>query len=360
MQRRKTVPVSLGRLTLGGERIYIQSMLNVPSTDIPGSVAQAAALEEAGCEILRAAIPDKDAVRLIPAIKERVSIPLVADIHFDYRLALEALEAGVDKIRINPGNIGSPDRIKAVAVACANRGVPIRIGVNSGSVEKDLLQQYGGPRPQALVESALRHVALLEQEGFFDIAVSIKASNVPDMVQANRLLAQRCGYAIHLGVTEAGTPASGIVKSAVGIGALLLDGIGDTIRVSLTADPAEEVPAAFRILQACGLRPDAPELVSCPTCGRTSIDLISLANRVEQAISKRSLPVKVAVMGCVVNGPGEAREADVGIAGGRGEGVLFSKGRILKKVPEQELFDALMQELDAMEKERGLSDGPKQ
>ena len=359
--RHQTRQITVRGLAIGGGApVVVQSMTNTKTADVDSTLAQISRLEQAGCQMVRLAVPDMEAAQALAQIRRRTDMALVADIHFDYRLALASVQAGVDKIRLNPGNIGGADRVRQVAMACKERGIPIRIGVNSGSVEKDLLQQYGGPRPQALVESALRHVALLEQEGFFDIAVSIKASNVPDMVQANRLLAQRCGYAIHLGVTEAGTPASGIVKSAVGIGALLLDGIGDTIRVSLTADPAEEVPAAFRILQACGLRPDAPELVSCPTCGRTCIDLISLANRVEQAISKRSLPVKVAVMGCVVNGPGEAREADVGIAGGRGEGVLFSKGRILKKVPEQELFDALMQELDAMEKERGLSDGPKQ
>ena len=358
--RHQTRQITVRGLAIGGGApVVVQSMTNTKTADVDSTLAQISRLEQAGCQMVRLAVPDMEAAQALAQIRRRTDMALVADIHFDYRLALASVQAGVDKIRLNPGNIGGADRVCQVAMACKERGIPIRIGVNSGSVEKDLLQQYGGPRPQALV-GALRHVALLEQEGFFDIAVSIKASNVPDMVQANRLLAQRCGYAIHLGVTEAGTPASGIVKSAVGIGALLLDGIGDTIRVSLTADPAEEVPAAFRILQACGLRPDAPELVSCPTCGRTSIDLISLANRVEQAISKRSLPVKVAVMGCVVNGPGEAREADVGIAGGRGEGVLFSKGRILKKVPEQELFDALMQELDAMEKERGLSDGPKQ
>ena len=330
MQRRKTVPVSLGRLTLGGERIYIQSMLNVPSTDIPGSVAQAAALEEAGCEILRAAIPDKDAVRLIPAIKERVSIPLVADIHFDYRLALEALEAGVDKIRINPGNIGSPDRIKAVAVACANRGVPIRIGVNSGSVERHILEKYGGPTADALVESGLYNAKLLEKFDFLQIVISLKSSNVETTVEAYRKLAARCDYPLHLGVTEAGTERMGLIKSAIGIGSLLVDGIGDTIRVSLTADPG------------------APQIVACPTCGRTRIDLISLANAVEERLRGVKKPIKVAVMGCAVNGPGEAREADIGVAGGDGCGVLFKKGEILRKVPEDRILEELFAEIEKM------------
>ncbi len=348
MQRRKTIPVSLGGLTLGGERIYIQSMLNVPSTDIPGTVAQAVALEEAGCEILRAAIPDKDAVRLIPAIKERVSIPLVADIHFDYRLALEALEAGVDKIRINPGNIGSPDRIKAVAVACANRGVPIRIGVNSGSVERHILEKYGGPTADALVESGLYNAKLLEEFDFHQIVISLKSSNVETMVKAYRKLAERCQYPLHLGVTEAGTERMGLVKSAIGIGSLLVDGIGDTIRVSLTADPVREIAAAQDILRALDLEKDAPQIVSCPTCGRTRIDLISLANAVEERLRGVKKPIKVAVMGCAVNGPGEAREADIGIAGGDGCAVLFKKGQILRKVPEDRILEELFAEIEKM------------
>lgn len=348
MQRRKTVPVSLGRLTLGGERIYIQSMLNVPSTDIPGSVAQAVALEEAGCEILRAAIPDKDAVRLIPAIKERVSIPLVADIHFDYRLALEALEAGVDKIRINPGNIGSPDRIKAVAVACANRGVPIRIGVNSGSVERHILEKYGGPTADALVESGLYNAKLLEEFDFRQIVISLKSSNVETTVEAYRKLAARCDYPLHLGVTEAGTERMGLIKSAIGIGSLLVDGIGDTIRVSLTADPVREIAAARDILRALDLDKGAPQIVACPTCGRTRIDLISLANAVEERLRGVKKPIKVAVMGCAVNGPGEAREADIGVAGGDGCGVLFKKGEILRKVPEDRILEELFAEIEKM------------
>ncbi len=346
MKRRKTVPVSVGDLVLGGNRIYIQSMLNVPSTDIAGSVRQAEALEAAGCEILRAAIPDKDAVKLIPAIKEKVSIPLVADIHFDYRLALEALEAGIDKIRINPGNIGSPDRIKAVAVACSNRGVPIRIGVNSGSVEKHILEKYGGPTADALVESGLYNAQLLEKFDFHQIVISLKSSNVETMIEAYRKLAERCDYPLHLGVTEAGTERMGLIKSAIGIGSLLADGIGDTIRVSLTADPIREIAAAKDILRALDLDEGAPQIVSCPTCGRTRIDLISLANAVEERLRTVKKPIKVAVMGCIVNGPGEAKEADIGIAGGDGCAVLFKKGKVLRKVSEDRILEELFSEIE--------------
>lgn len=346
MKRRKTVPVSVGDLVLGGNRIYIQSMLNVPSTDIAGSVRQAEALGAAGCEILRAAIPDKDAVKLIPAIKEKVSIPLVADIHFDYRLALEALEAGIDKIRINPGNIGSPDRIKAVAVACSNRGVPIRIGVNSGSVEKHILEKYGGPTADALVESGLYNAQLLEKFDFHQIVISLKSSNVETMIEAYRKLAERCDYPLHLGVTEAGTERMGLIKSAIGIGSLLADGIGDTIRVSLTADPIREIAAARDILRALDLDEGAPQIVSCPTCGRTRIDLISLANAVEERLRTVKKPIKVAVMGCIVNGPGEAKEADIGIAGGDGCAVLFKKGKVLRKVSEDRILEELFSEIE--------------
>ena len=331
---------------MGGNRIYIQSMLNVPSTDIAGSVRQAEALGAAGCEILRAAIPDKDAVKLIPAIKEKVSIPLVADIHFDYRLALEALEAGIDKIRINPGNIGSPDRIKAVAVACSNRGVPIRIGVNSGSVEKHILEKYGGPTADALVESGLYNAQLLEKFDFHQIVISLKSSNVETMIEAYRKLAERCDYPLHLGVTEAGTERMGLIKSAIGIGSLLADGIGDTIRVSLTADPIREIAAARDILRALDLDEGAPQIVSCPTCGRTRIDLISLANAVEERLRTVKKPIKVAVMGCIVNGPGEAKEADIGIAGGDGCAVLFKKGKVLRKVSEDRILEELFSEIE--------------
>lgn len=346
MQRRNVKKVSLGELTFGGEKIYVQSMLNKPASDIPGSVEQAAALERAGCDILRAAIPDKEAVRLIGAVKQEVSIPLVADIHFDYRLALEAVAAGIDKIRINPGNIGDDSRVKQVADACRTAGIPIRIGVNSGSVEKGILAKYGGPTPEALVESALYHVSLLNKFDFDDIVISIKSSDVETMVSAYELLAERCSYPLHLGVTEAGTDRMGLIKSAIGIGSLLVKGIGDTIRVSLTSDPVNEIAAGRDILKALGLCKNTVTLVSCPTCGRTKIDLISLANRVEQAVRGIEKPLKVAVMGCVVNGPGEAKEADVGIAGGDGCAVLFKKGEIIRKVSEDEILPALLEEIE--------------
>ncbi|MGI5856364.1 MAG: flavodoxin-dependent (E)-4-hydroxy-3-methylbut-2-enyl-diphosphate synthase [Candidatus Merdivicinus sp.] len=348
MIRRKTIPVALGKLTFGGERVYIQSMLSIPSTDIAGSVAQAVALEKAGCEIVRTAIPDMAAVKLIPAIKEQVSIPLVADIHFDYRLALESLEAGVDKIRLNPGNIGDADRVKAVAIACGNRGVPIRIGVNGGSLEKHILAKYGAPTADALVESGLYNAQLLERFDFHQIVISLKSSNVETMVEAYRKLAAQCEYPLHLGVTEAGTERMGLIKSSIGIGSLLLDGIGDTIRVSLTADPIREVAAARDILRALDLEKGVPQIVSCPTCGRTRIDLISLANAVEERLRTVHKPIRVAVMGCAVNGPGEAREADIGVAGGDGCAVLFKKGEILRKVPEGRILEELFSEIERM------------
>ena len=340
---RKVLPVKLGNLTFGDGRVYIQSMLSVPSTDIPGSVAQAAALERAGCEIIRAAIPDKAAVALIPKIKEAVSVPLVADIHFDYRLALEAVAAGVDKVRINPGNIGDEYRVKAVAKACAAKGVPIRIGVNGGSLEKHILAKYGAPTADALVESGLYNARLLEKFDFDQIVISLKSSRVQTMIEAYRKLAACCDYPLHLGVTEVG-----IIKSAAGIGALLADGIGETIRVSLTADPLREVAAARDILKALDLCPDAPQIVSCPTCGRTRIDLISLANEVEARLAAVKKPIRVAVMGCAVNGPGEAREADIGVAGGDGCAILFKKGEILRKIPEGRIVDELMAEIEKM------------
>lgn len=339
--------VKLGALTLGGDKIYIQSMLNAPACDVEGSVKQAVALEKAGCEIVRAAIPTLDDVRLIPAIKAAVSIPLVADIHFDYRIALAAVKAGIDKVRINPGNIGSPDRVKAVADACKAHCVPIRIGVNSGSLEKELLEKYGRPTAEALVESAEKHIELLNRYDFDDIVVSIKSSDVRLMLEAYRLFAQKFDYPLHLGVTEAGTERMGVIKSAVGIGSLLCEGIGDTIRVSLTADPVREVYAAQDILKACGIG-GGVEIVSCPTCGRTKIDLIGLANKVEDYCRGINKDIKVAVMGCVVNGPGEAREADIGIAGGDGVGLIFKKGEILRKVPESELMEELMKEIEKL------------
>ncbi|MBR6761608.1 MAG: flavodoxin-dependent (E)-4-hydroxy-3-methylbut-2-enyl-diphosphate synthase [Oscillospiraceae bacterium] len=340
-------PVKVGGYLLNGEHIYIQSMLNTRSDDIAGSVAQAKALEAAGCEIVRAAIPDQKAIALIPAIKEAVSIPLVADIHFDYKLALAAADAGIDKIRINPGNIGDIDRVKAVADKCRIKQIPIRIGVNSGSLEKTLLAKYGGPTPEALVESAMQHAALLEQFDFQDIVISIKSSNVKNMIACYRLAAERCSYPLHLGVTEAGTARMGLMKSAAGIGSLLCDGIGETIRISLTADPIQEVEAAIDLLKAIGLRKGVT-LISCPTCGRTRIDLISAANAVEKALRSCNKNIKVAVMGCVVNGPGEAREADIGIAGGDGCAVLFRGEQILRKVPESEIVPALLAEIEQL------------
>lgn len=340
--------VRVGNLTLGDGKIYIQSMLNIPADDISGSVEQAKALERSGCEIIRAAVPKIENAALISELKKAVSVPIVADIHFDHKIALACVEAGVDKIRINPGNIGNVDKIRAVADACSERKIPIRIGVNSGSLEKKLLEKYGGPAPEALVESALGHVKLLNDCGFDDIVISIKSSDVRRTISAYRLLAEKTGYPLHLGVTEAGTEHMGILKSAIGIGSLLCDGIGDTIRVSLTADPVREVYAARDILTACGMGRGV-EIVSCPTCGRTKIDLISLANKVEEKLKNVKKPVKVAVMGCVVNGPGEAREADIGIAGGDGEGLIFKKGEIIGKVPENMLLDALMKEIEKMQ-----------
>lgn len=345
---RKVKPVKLKDLTFDGKKIYVQSMLNTPSYDIEASVRQAKRLEEAGCDIIRAAIPDEKALELIPAIKKEVSVPLVADIHFDYRLALKSAELGIDKIRINPGNIGGQDRVKAVAEICRQKNIPIRIGVNSGSLEREILAKYGAPTAEALVESALGHAALLEQCDFDDIVISIKSSDVKTMIDAYRLLAQKCEYPLHLGVTEAGTARMGLIKSAVGIGSLLCDGIGETIRVSLTADPVEEVYAAKDILKAVG-KGSGVKLVSCPTCGRTRIDLISLAQKVEAAIKDIDKDITVAVMGCVVNGPGEAREADIGIAGGDGCAVLFKKGEVIRKIPEDKILEELIAEIKAVE-----------
>ena len=347
MERRITRTVKAGNIEIGsGSKITVQSMLNVLAHDIEGNVAQAVELEKAGCEIVRLTVPDIEAVKTLYAVKNAVKIPVVADIHFDYKCALESVAAGVDKIRINPGNIGSDDRIKAVADACRQKNIPIRIGVNSGSLEKDLLKKYGHVTPEALCESALRHASLLEKFDFNDIVISIKSSDVPTMVAAYRLVAQQCDYPLHLGVTEAGTRHMGMLKSAAGIGALLLDGIGDTIRVSLTADPVSEVAAGFDILKAVGIKKDCPQIVSCPTCGRTKIDLISLAEKVEKELANVHKPIKVAVMGCAVNGPGEAKEADIGVAGGDGYGLIFKHGEILKKVPENKIVEELLKEID--------------
>lgn len=348
IKRKLTKKIMVGKIPVGaGEKISVQSMLNVPATEIEASVRQAVSLENAGCDIVRAAIPDMDAVRLIPAIKNAVSIPLVADIHFDYRLALAAAEAGVDKIRINPGNIGDDDRVKAVADSCRQKNIPIRIGVNSGSVEKDILKKYGSPTPEALCESAMYHVKLLNKFDFDDIAISIKSSDVATTIEAYELMSQMCAYPLHLGVTEAGTARMGLVKSAIGIGSLLQRGIGDTIRVSLTADPIEEIKAGRDILKALDLD-SGVRFVSCPTCGRTKIDLIGLAQNVEAALSDCKKNITVAVMGCIVNGPGEAREADIGVAGGNGEGLIFKKGEIIKKVPEENLLSELLAEIQKL------------
>ena len=338
MERRKTKTVKAGSVCIGGDSpVSVQSMLSVPAHDIEGNIRQAKALEQAGCQIIRAAVPDMEAVSLIECLKKEISVPLVADIHFDYRLALASIDAGVDKIRINPGNIGDDSRIKSVANACRQKGIPIRIGVNSGSVERNILAKYGAPTAQALTESALYHVSLLEKFDFDDIVISIKSSDVRTMIDAYRMTAEKCSYPLHLGVTEAGTYRSALVKSAIGIGSLLNMGIGDTIRVSMTDDPVKEVESGFEILKALGLNQNGVTVVSCPTCGRTRINLIGLANQVEQRLKGCKKNIKVAVMGCAVNGPGEAREADLGVAGGVGEGLIFRHGEVLRKVKEEEI-----------------------
>lgn len=342
-----TKQILVGGVPVGGNApIPIQSMCNTRTDDVAATVAQIKRLEAAGCEIIRVAVPDMAAARAVGAIREQISIPLVVDIHFDYRLALEAVAAGADKVRINPGNIGAPERVKAVAQACRARGVPIRIGVNGGSLEKPLLAKYGGVTPEALVESAFGHIELLHRYDFDDICVSLKSSDVRTTMAAYRLMSEKSDYPLHLGVTETGTLRMGTIKSAIGIGGLLGFGIGDTIRVSLSADPVEEVSAARDILKALGIRRDGPNLISCPTCGRTRIDLIRLAQEVEQRLEHVKKPLTVAVMGCVVNGPGEAASADVGIAGGDGVGLLFRKGEIVKKVPQDQLVDELFSLID--------------
>ena len=349
INRRETKKIKLGNTFIGGDApILVQSMLNIPASNIEGSVEQAKELAAVGCQVIRFAIPNEDALDLIDPIKNAVNVPLVADIHFDYRLALGAAERGIDKIRINPGNIGDESRVKAVADMCRQKGLPIRIGVNSGSLEKEILAKYGAPTPEAMVESALYHASLLEKFDFDDIVISIKSSDVNTMISAYELASEKCSYPLHLGVTEAGTERMGIIKSSVGIGSLLTRGIGDTIRVSLSDKPVKEVFAGFDILKAVGLKKDCPYLISCPTCGRTKIDLIGLAKQVEEKLQDCKKPIKVAVMGCIVNGPGEAREADIGIAGGDGNGLIFKKGEILRKVPEDKLLDELMKEIDKL------------
>ena len=344
-----TKQITVGGVALGGGApVTIQSMCNTKTEDAAATAAQIRALEDAGCEIVRVTVPTMEAARAISAIKERISIPLVADIHFDHRLAVEAAVRGADKIRINPGNIGGEENVKAVVDACRARRVPIRIGVNGGSLEKALLAKYGKVTPEALVESAMGHIRLLEKFDFTDICVSVKSSDVPLNMAAYRLLHERVDYPLHLGVTEAGTPSMGLIKSAIGIGGLLCEGIGDTVRVSLTADPVEEVYAARRILQACGIRRSGVNLVSCPTCGRTGYNMIPIAEELEKRLAGCSKKITVAVMGCVVNGPGEASAADIGIAGGEGEGLIFRKGKVLYKVPQEKLVDALLKEIEKL------------
>ena len=345
INRRKSNQVKIGNLLMGGSApVSVQSMLNAPSYDVAANVTQAKRLEAAGCQIIRVAVPDVSAVGLIDALKNSVSTPIVADIHFDYRIALECAAAGVDKIRINPGNIGDDSRVKVVADACRVRNIPIRIGVNSGSVEKEILAKYGAPTPEALVESGLYHASLLEKFDFNDIVLSLKSSDTVTTFNAYKLAAERCDYPLHLGVTEAGTKRMGIVKSSAAIGGLLLSGIGDTIRISLTDDPVEEVFAAIDLLKSVGLKDEGVKIVSCPTCGRTRIDLVSLVNEAEKRLATCQKNIKVAIMGCVVNGPGEAKEADIGIAGGDGCGVLIKKGEIIRKIPEDNLIDELIAE----------------
>lgn len=345
----KTVQVNAGGLLIGGgAEISVQSMLCAPAHDIEANVAQAKRLQAAGCDIVRVTVPDKEALKTVEALKKNITIPLVADIHFDYRLALESVAAGVDKVRINPGNIGSDDKVKLVADACRQAGVPIRIGVNSGSLEKNILAKYGRVTPEAMVESGLYHISLLEKFDFTDIVLSLKSSDTLTMYKAYELAATKCKYPLHLGVTEAGTESMGVIKSAAGIGGLLLRGIGNTIRISLTDDPVKEVEAGIRLLKAIDLRKGGIKFVSCPTCGRTKIDLIGIAKEAERRLSNINKNITVAIMGCVVNGPGEASAADIGIAGGDGCGVLFKKGEIVRKLPEKQLLEALIEEIEKM------------
>ncbi|NLX76574.1 MAG: flavodoxin-dependent (E)-4-hydroxy-3-methylbut-2-enyl-diphosphate synthase [Clostridiaceae bacterium] len=348
-ERKKTLKVRVGNVYIGGDApVSIQSMTNTKTSDVKATVGQIKELEKAGCDIVRVAVRDMQSALAMEEIKREVSIPVVADIHFDYRLAITAMEKGADKVRINPGNIGSEDRVRSVVSCAAERGIPIRIGVNSGSLEKEFLDKYGGITPEALVESALKHVSVLERLNFYDIVISLKSSNVPLMIAAYRLMSEKVSYPLHIGVTEAGTVYYGTVKSAVGIGALLANGIGDTIRVSLTGSPTEEIKAGKAILKSLGLYNRGAELISCPTCGRTDINLIAIAEQVEKALENVDKHVKVAVMGCAVNGPGEAREADIGIAGGDGCALLFKKGKIIRKIPEDRLVEELLSEIEKL------------
>ena len=349
IERRKTRRIMVGSVPVGGNApIAVQSMTNTKTSNLAATVAQIQRLTEAGCEIVRVAVPDQEAAAAIQNIKKEIQVPLVADIHFDHRLAIAAAKSGADALRINPGNIGGKKRLRKVVEVAADLGISLRIGVNSGSIEKSLLRKYGGPTPQAMVESALNHLAFLEDLGFREVKVSLKSSNVGDTIEAYRLFSQKADYPLHLGVTEAGPLVPGLVKSAIALGTLLMEGIGDTLRVSLTSDPINEVRAAYEILRTLDLRHRGPEIISCPTCGRCEIDLFRLVHEVEKALITVPAPLKVAIMGCVVNGPGEAREADIGIAGGRGQGILFKKGKVVKKIPEDELVNALIEEIKAL------------
>ncbi|HAF27068.1 MAG TPA: 4-hydroxy-3-methylbut-2-en-1-yl diphosphate synthase [Lachnospiraceae bacterium] len=346
MHRDNTRVIKIGdRVIGGGNPILIQSMTNTPTQDADKTIAQIKALEKAGCDIIRVTVPDEEAAKAVNKIKKAISIPLVADIHFDYKMAIAAIENGADKIRINPGNIGGQERLKEVVKVAKERNIPIRVGVNAGSLEKDLIEKYNGVTPEGIVESALDKVRMIEEEGYENLVISIKSSNIPICVKAHRLLCEKTDYPLHIGITEAGTLYGGNIKSAVGLGILLNEGIGDTMRVSLSGDPLEEIKSAKTILRSLGLYDKGVEVISCPTCGRTKIDLIGLANKVEEMVADMPLNIKVAVMGCVVNGPGEAKEADIGIAGGNGEGLLIKKGEIIKKVPEEELLNVLKYEL---------------
>ncbi|WP_391510240.1 flavodoxin-dependent (E)-4-hydroxy-3-methylbut-2-enyl-diphosphate synthase [Mitsuokella jalaludinii] len=352
-KRRPTRQIHIGKVAIGGGApISVQSMTNTKTTDTEATVAQIRALQAAGCDIVRLAVPDMEAARNLGNILRQVTVPLVADIHFDYKLALEAIHQGIHALRLNPGNIGGEEKVKAVVEAAKEAGIPIRIGVNAGSLDKKILKKYGGVTPEALVESAMEHVRILEALDFHDMKISLKAHDVPLTIAAYRLMSQTVDYPLHLGITEAGTVNTGIIKSAVGIGALLAEGIGDTFRISLTGDPVVEVRVANEILKSLGLKEYGPTLVACPTCGRTSIDLPAIAAQVEEKLRDIEEPIEVAVMGCVVNGPGEARGADVGIAGGNGEGLIFRKGEIVRKVPEADLVNELFQEIDQILEER--------
>jgi (E)-4-hydroxy-3-methylbut-2-enyl-diphosphate synthase len=345
--RRETKPIYVNRVQIGGQDdVVIQSMTSTDTRNIEATVKQINDLEEAGCQIVRMAINDQSAAEAISKIKLQTRLPLVADIHFDYRLAIAAIEHGIDKIRINPGNIGSVDRVKAVVEACRERNIPIRIGINSGSIEREILMRDGQPTAQGMVDSAINHIKILEELNYRNICISLKSSSVPMMIEANRLMAELRDYPIHVGVTEAGTYFAGSIKSAIGIGTILSQGVGDTIRVSLTGEPTEEIKVAKEILKTLNIRNDTPTIISCPTCGRTQIDLISLVNKVELLVDQIKMPLKIAIMGCAVNGPGEAREADVGVAGGFGEGLIFRKGEIVRKVKEENLYEELVKEIE--------------